>query len=145
MERSNPLLGDIDSNWHTNPGVIVYGLDADDHRLVATAGKPNSPDLDDLTLLANAQTVPHPAKEQADVALRQTNREDPPWVRVAALGPVTAGGGGAVSPGLAFSRYYTNEEYHLAIQTATLPAGTYFIWITGEEGEAILVPITVGP
>ena len=145
MERSDPLLGDIDSNWHTNPGVIVYGLDADGHRMAATAGKPNSPDLEDLTLFADAQTVPHQAKEQADLALRQTNREDPPWVRVAVLGPVAAGGGGAVSPGLAFSRYYTDEGCHLVIETVTLPAGTYFIWITGEEGETILVPITVGP
>ena len=144
MERSDPLLGDIDSNWHTNPGVIVYGLDADGHRMAATAGKPNSPDLVDLTLLAAAQTVPHQAKEQADLALRQTNREDPPWVRVAALGPVAAGGD-AVSSSLAFSRYYTDEGCHLVIETATLPVGTYFVWITGEEGEAILVPITVGP
>ncbi len=145
MERSDPLLGDMNSNWHTNPGVIVYGLDADGHRLVATAGKPNSPDLVDLTLLADAQTVPYQAKERTDLALRQTNREDPPWVRVAALGPVAAGGGGAVSPGLAFSRYYTDERCHLVIETAPLPAGTYFVWITGEEGEAILVPITAGP
>jgi len=145
MERSDPLLGDMNSNWHTNPGVIVYGLDADGHRMAATAGKPNSPDLEDLTLFADAQTVPHQPKEQADLALRQTNREDPPWVRVAALGPVAAGGGGAVSPGLAFSRYYTDEGCHLVIETATLPVGTYFVWITGEEGETILVPITVGP
>jgi len=145
MERSDPLLGDMNSNWHTNPGVIVYGLDADGHRMAATAGKPNSPDLEDLTLFADAQTVPQQAKEQADLALRQTNREDPPWVRVAALGPVAVGGGGAVSPGLAFSRYYTEEGCHLVIETATLPVGTYFVWITGEEGETILVPITVGP
>jgi hypothetical protein len=143
MERSDPLLGDNDFNWHTNPGVIVYGLDADGHRMAATAGKPNSPDLVDLTLLADAQTVPYQAKKQTDLALGQTNREDPPWVRVAALGPVAAGGGGTVSPGLAFSRYYTNTGYHLAIETAPLPAGTYFVWITGEEGEAILVPILI--
>jgi uncharacterized repeat protein (TIGR01451 family) len=145
MERSDPLLGDIDSNWHTNSGVIVYGLDADGHRMAATAGKPNSPDLVDLTLLADAQTVPHQAKERTDVVLGRTNREDPPWVRVAALGPVAAGGGGAVSTGLAFSRYYTNTGCHLAIETAPLPAGTYFVWITGEEGEVILVPILIGP
>lgn len=143
MERSDPLLGDLDSNWHTNPGVIVYGLDANGHRMAATTGKPNSPDLEDLTLFADAQTVPHQAKEQTDLALGQTNREDPPWVRVAALGPVAAGGGGTVSSSLAFSRYYTDEGYHLAIETATLPAGTYFIWITGEEGETILVPILI--
>ncbi|MCK4356421.1 hypothetical protein KAW44_05000 [Candidatus Bipolaricaulota bacterium] len=142
MERSDPLLGDMNSNWHTNPGVIVYGLDADGHRMAATAGKPNSLDLEDLTLLAAAQTVPHQAKERTAVALRQTNREDPPWVRVAALGPVAAGGD-AVSSSLAFSRHYTDEGCHLAIETATLPAGTYFFWITGEEGEAILVPILI--
>jgi len=144
MERSDPLLGDMNSNWHTNPGVIVYGLDADGHRMAATAGKPNSLDLEDLTLLAAAQTVPHQAKERTDVALRQTNRENPPWIRVAALGPVAAGGD-AVSSSLAFSRHYTDEGCHLAIETATLPAGTYFVWITGEERETILVPITVGP
>lgn len=143
MERSDPLLGDIDSNWHTNPGVIVYGLDADGHRMAATAGKPNSPDLEDLTFLAETQTVPHPAKEQTNLVLEQTSREDPPWVRIAALGPVTAGSGGTMSPGLAFSRHYTDEGCHLAIETATLPAGTYFIWITGEEGAAILVPILI--
>jgi uncharacterized repeat protein (TIGR01451 family) len=141
MERSDPLLGDIDSNWHTNPGVIVYGLDADGHRMAATAGKPNSPDLDDLTLFADAQIVPHQAKKQTDLVLGQTNRKDPLWVRVAALGPVAAGGGGAVSPGLAFSRYYTDTDCHLAIETETLPAGTYFVWITGGEGTAILISV----
>jgi hypothetical protein len=145
MERSDPLLGDIDSNWHTNPGVIVYGLDANDHRMAATAGKPNSPDLEDLTLFADAQTVPYQAKKRTDLALGQTNREDPPWVRVAALGPVAVGGGGTVSSGLASSRYYTDEGCHLVIETATLTAGTYFVWITGEEVEAILVPLSVGP
>jgi hypothetical protein len=143
MERSDPLLGDIDSNWHTNPGVIVYGLDADGHRMVATAGKPNSPDLEDLIFLADTQTVPHPGKEQTDLVLGQTNREDPPWVRIAALGVVAAGGGAAVSPGLAFSRHYTDEGCYLAIETATLPAGTYFVWITGEEGMAILISVLI--
>ncbi|MCK4680652.1 hypothetical protein KAT82_05970, partial [bacterium] len=121
------------------------GLDADGHRMAATAGKPNSPDLEDLTFLADAQTVPYQAKERTDVVLGQTNREDPPWVRVAALGPVAIGSGGTVSSGLAFSRYYTNEGCHLVIETAPLPAGTYFVWVTGEEGEAILVPLSVSP
>jgi len=42
MERVNTALPDTDSNWGTNDGVIVNGLDANSNPLNGTPGQPNS-------------------------------------------------------------------------------------------------------
>ena len=142
MERSNPLAGDTADNWHTNPGVIVYGRDSTGRRMAATAGKPNSPSIDELIFLAETRTILHRAGERVVVTLEQIRREDRPAIRVAALGPVAVGGGGMV-PDIAFSRRHTDEGLRLTIETEILPTGTYFIWITGGEGEVFLVPFVI--
>jgi hypothetical protein len=145
MERSDPLLGDIDSNWHTNPGILIYGLDADGHRMAATAGKPNSPDLEDLTFLAQAEVGASPVGERVEVPLTKMGYDPHPWVRVTVLRLAAAGGGGALPSDFSFATHSTKGGESLAIDTVTLPAGTYYIWVTGKEGEAILVPISITP
>lgn len=145
MERSDPLLGDIDSNWHTNPGILIYGLDTDGHRMAATAGKPNSPDLEDLTFLAQAEVGASPVGERVEVPLTKMGYDPHPWVRVTVLGLAAAGGGGALPSDFSFATHSTKGGESLAIDTVTLPAGTYYIWVTGKEGEAILVPISITP
>lgn len=140
MERTNPLIGDLDSNWHTNPGILTSGHDADGDRLIASAGKPNSPSLDELTLLAQDKITPIEASGKIKVDLLGGGK---PRVQVAALGLRAAGGGGSDTSGLAFSTHFSQDSSLLTIDTSALAFGTYFVWITDKSGEATLVPLKV--
>ncbi len=140
MERTDPMQGDFDANWHTNPGILVYGRDAAGDRLSATAGKPNSPAIDELTTLAQNQSTPVRAPAQLDVSLAGGEK---PQVRVAALDINVAGGGGETGSGSALSTHYDRTQSSLSIDTSSLVPGTYYVWITNGEGEAILVPLAV--
>lgn len=145
MERTEPFTGDIGANWHTNPRILIYGLDSAGNRLVATAGKPNSLDLTELTLLAENEVSPHPIDEQIHLTLREPTPVDRPWIQVATPQPEIAGGGGGLRPTLSFSSYDTEAGLQLEISTEGFPPGTYYVWIAGEEGEAILLPFIVHP
>jgi len=145
MERSNLLTGDVSNNWHTNPGILVCGFDAAGNRIAATPGKPNSPGLGELTHLANTEVSAYRVREGTDLTLDQAEWQVHPWICVTGLELGVAGGGGAVQPGLAFSSHKTHAGYQLAFDTAGLPSGIYYVWITNKEGEAILVPIDVAP
>jgi hypothetical protein len=46
MERTDPAQGDVEANWHTNLGIVTYGVDADGEDLFGTAGAPNEPLLE---------------------------------------------------------------------------------------------------
>jgi hypothetical protein len=139
MERTDPLEGDLDTNWHTNPGILTSGHDADGERIIASAGEPNSPSIEELTFLAQDRITPIPATATISVDLTGDGK---PRIQVAALGLEAAAGGGA-SSGLSFSTHYSNKESLLTIDTTALAAGTYFVWITNSAGEAILVPLAV--
>ena len=145
MERTDPFIGDIAANWHTNQGVFAYGLDIAGNRLVATAGKPNSLDLAELTLLAENEVSPHPIDEQIHLTLRKPAQVDRPWIHVASPQPEIAGGGGGLRPTLRFSSYDTEAGLQMEISTEGFPPGTYYVWIAGEEGEATLLPFIVHP
>jgi hypothetical protein len=145
MERSDPRRGDEGENWHTNPGILVCGRDSAGNRLAGTPGNPNSPDLTELTLLAAAEALPSQAEGRIDLALGLAARGERPWASLSALGTEAAGGGGATSGDVALSTRYTGGGYRLAIDPRGLPPGTYYVWVSGKDGEAILVPIAVGP
>jgi len=145
MERTDPFIGDITANWHTNQGVFAYGLDSAGNRLVATAGKPNSLDLTELTLLAENEVSLHPIDGQIHLTLQEATQVDRPWIQVATPRPEIAGGGGGLRPTLSFSSYDTEAGRQLEISTEGFLPGTYYVWIAGEEGEAILLPFTVHP
>ena len=140
MERTDPLSGDLDSNWHTNPGILTSGHDADGDRLIASAGKPNSPSLDELTFLAQDRIAPIEASKTVDVPLPGDGK---PRIKVAALGLKGVAGGGAAASGLSFSTHYSKGKSLLTIDTTGLTSGTYFVWITNKAGEATLVPLVV--
>jgi len=141
MERTDPLVGDADSNWHTNPGILTSGHDSAGDRLIASVSKPNSPSLEELTLLAKDNITP----VQADGAISlQVPGGGVPRVQVAVIGiEGAAGGGGAASSGLSFATHYAKEDSLLTIDPTALAPGTYFVWITNGSGEATLVPISV--
>lgn len=145
MERTEPFTGDIVANWHTNQGIFAYGLDSAGNRLVATAGKPNSLDLTELTLLAGNEVSPHPIDEQIHLTLREATQVNRPWIQVATPQPEIAGGGGGLRPTLRFSSYDSEAGLQMEISTEGFSPGTYYVWIAGEEGEAILLPFIVHP
>ena len=140
MERTDPLQGDLDTNWHTNPGILTSGHDAVGDRLIASAGKPNSPSLEDLTLLAQDRITPIQAPATISVDLTGNGK---PRVQVAALGIDAAGGGGAAASGLSFATHFFRDKSRLTIDTSALAPGTYFVWITNSAGESTLVPLAV--
>ena len=144
MERTDPFAGDIVANWHTNQGVFVYGLDSAGNRLAATAGKPNSLDLAELTLLAEAEVTPRPTAATIRLAIGKSTQAERPWIHVATPQSGIAGGGGGAHPTLSFSSVDTKAGSQLEISTAGFPPGTYYVWITGKAGEAILLAFTVG-
>jgi uncharacterized repeat protein (TIGR01451 family) len=146
MERSSPLIGDIVANWHTNPGILVRGLDSAGNRLAATCGRPNSPSLEELVFLANTQALPYQAVDRVDVDLRLGARDAHPWVRVTTPKVDEVGALEAATPHLALSGRHTEAgyQYQLVLETTKLLPGTYYVWITSREGEAILIPITLG-
>ncbi|MCD6494511.1 DUF11 domain-containing protein [Candidatus Bipolaricaulota bacterium] len=140
MERTDPLAGDLDNNWHTNPGILTSGHDAAGDRLIASVAKPNSPSLDELTFIAQDRITPTQADGTISVSVQG---EGKPRVQVSALGIKGAAGGGASASGLSFSTHYSKKEALLTINTAPLATGRYYVWITNGAGEATLVPFAV--
>jgi len=141
MERTDPLGPDTSDNWHTNPGILVYGTDSAGDRLVATAGKPNSPDLETLISLAEEEVTPVTPHGPISLTLDE-GWKTRPWVKVAAVG-ITAAGGGGAAPKVTLSSARGAGGYSLQLDPQDLAPGNYFIWITGAAGEAILVPVTI--
>ncbi len=141
MERTDPLGPDTSDNWHTNPGILVYGTDSAGDRLVATAGKPNSPDLETLISLAEEEVTPVTPHGPISLTLDE-GWKTRPWVKVAAVG-ITAAGGGGAAPKITLSSARGAGGYSLQLDPQDLAPGSYFIWITGAAGEAILVPVTI--
>ncbi len=141
MERTDPLGPDTSANWHTNPGILVYGTDSAGDRLAATAGKPNSPELSTLISLAEEEVTPITPQGPISLMLDE-GWKTRPWVKVAAVG-ITAAGGGGAAPRVTLSSEREAGNYDLQLDPRELPPGNYFIWITGAAGEAILVPVKV--
>ncbi len=141
MERTDPLGPDTSENWHTNPGILVYGTDSAGDRLAATAGKPNSPDLGTLISLAEEEVTPITPQGPISLTLNE-GWKTRPWIKVAAVG-ITAAGAGGAAPRVTLSSEHGATGYNLQLDPRELPPGNYFIWITGAAGEAILVPVDV--
>jgi len=149
MERTDPLGPDAADNWHTNQGLITYGLDSAGKPLVATAAVRNSTDLTALVLSAGIEPTQIGAGASIEVTLDLTKKERKesgwPWIYVARSDvPTAAGGGGAVEgSGYSFAGRQVDQLYVLRINTAGLAAGTYDFWIVVAPGKAVLVPIIV--
>ena len=149
MERVDPLGPDVTENWHTNPGVVIRGNDADGRPLRATPGAANSPVLEDLEAYANLEpaTVQAGALPHVSFTLTREDRRTGGWPWISVSRPGFAGQGGASSmTEYSFAgRYESGETYVLEVGTESLAPGTYFFWVIYGEGEALLIPITVAP
>jgi hypothetical protein len=69
MERTDPLTDDRVDNWHTNLGIITYGVDAAGLPLYATPGAENEPVLETLAPSAQASAQPPDARGTLTIAL----------------------------------------------------------------------------
>jgi len=150
MERTDPLGPDVAENWHTNLGIITYGLDAQERPLVATAETMNSDVLDELAADLTPVKTRAGARLEVGLDIPQEARRafGWPWTRVTRP-ELRAAGGGGVEPsaeaGYSFSGRYANDLYWLGIDTSNLSSGRYNFWIIYGEGKVVLVPITVLP
>jgi hypothetical protein len=153
MERTDALGPDVAENWHTNIGILTYGLDANGAPLAATSAKGNSQAIELLSSLVKLAPVSIHGGRSVEVSLDLTSRERRefgwPWISVtrASEGDV-AGGGGAVSESpstYSFSTRSVGDLYWLTIDTAGLKPGEHYIWVVYGQGKAILIPVTIVP
>ena len=140
MERIDLHQGDYDANWQTNTGILTYGRGIRGRRLFATAGRPNSPPIDELLGAAEAWVTPVPIEAGGTIALPEARPAEVPLIRVTtSASPLVAGGGGATFPSFSTRRVLGRLE--LAFDPRLLPAGVYYVWVTWQEGEAFLLPL----
>jgi PKD repeat protein len=131
MERTDPTREDVAANWHTNLGIITYGVDRDGTALFGTAGTVNQPLLEtgieeretiSLRLTATGIAAPLPV-------LGTVNSGIP--TRTAAL----LEGDDDPVPGT-FS-VDVQTSYVVVTPTSALPPGEYDLWV--RVGEVALV------
>jgi hypothetical protein len=151
MERTDPLVADAETNWHTNLGIVTRGEDSNGRPLVATARVLNSQAVDAWTVYAETLTPSQTAPgTQYGVALDLTQADRLatgwPWIRVTRT-PAGVGGGGAVADtsSYAFSSRTQDGLYWVDIDTTGMAPGEHLVWIVFGEGKAILVPIEILP
>ncbi len=152
MERTDPLGPDTKENWHTNLGIMTYGLDALRRPLVASSRVVNSTVLDELAVVADLPPTEYQAGTYLEVGIEvpANVRKTPGWPGVHVTSPdftEPIGGGGAIDYGASYSfyGYYEKDTYWLGIDTDGLPPGQYSFWIPYGEGKTMIVPITVVP
>jgi len=138
MERVNPLRADEPGNWQTSPGILTYGTDAFGRRLVATAGKPNSPSLETLTAYA-ASEIPTTYVYQSTQIRLPDGGATSPTVRVTVSASGGGGSLGAGAPPIVTRR--TGDGTWLEFDPARWPSGTVCVWIIDGEGDALLVAL----
>jgi len=138
MERVRLDIGDQEGNWQTHAGVLLSGCDVRGRPLLASAGRPSGPSLDDL-IEAAADAVPHVlADGMATIPLPAAGY---PVIRVAATGgPAVAGAGGSVAtPVLSTCRVEGRSWLEADLSGAS--SGTYDIWIAYPGGIVYLAPL----
>lgn len=142
MERINLSQGDFDGNWQSSPGILTYGVDASGRRLLATAGQPNSLPLERFLQDATVSVRAIPANGTISVPLPSTDRQDRPSIKIATLEPVAGGGGAVGSPELSTIR--RGADVSMEIDFEHVPSGDYFVWISFENGNTLLLPLRKG-
>ena len=111
MERVNLLRGDVAKNWQTNPGILTHGQDSLGRRLLATAGKPNSPSVETLTAFATSQVEATTVGAPTSILIPSGLVGVAPSVRVTISVSTDAGGGGSLSPTVFIATRRTEAEH----------------------------------
>ncbi|MBU0595399.1 lamin tail domain-containing protein [Candidatus Bipolaricaulota bacterium] len=139
MERIDLSHGDYASNWQTNAGVLTYGRTSEGRRWLASAGRPNSPPMDELLDVA-AASVLSTSLPGSTLRIPGAASADAPLIQMT-LGGLAAGGGGAVPP--RFSVRRVEGRLELEFDTDIVASGDYYVWISLREGEALLLPLSL--
>ena len=144
MERIDPLGPDVPENWQTNFGIIVFGLDAGGRPLKATAGRANSPTLEEIHSLVDVQPTRYRSGELVSVAIA-VSTEDSPASNHPSIYVTQPGGAEAIDQRSSDFIFGHHEEgsYVLEVDTSFLQPEEYAIWIVFDYGATILVPIVV--
>ena len=142
MERKDPLAEDTADNWHTNLGVVTHGLDAQEMPLAATAGALNSPELLELTALANLATEAYEVGTRFTIPLELTEEEGRvrgwPWV-------YATDGIQRIDVSELHSGEYEGGFYWLEIDTHSLSPGEYKFWVVYGVEKTVLIPLNLVP
>ena len=142
MERTDPRAGAFTDDWQTNPGILWSGFDRDGRPLRATAGMPNSPSIDSLMARATASIVFRDLAGSGVLIIPCDDSATRPTLRVTAAAAELAAGGGGEVASVPMVRQRWDPRAGLEIGFASLPAGSYFIWIVDEDG-ARLLPVRI--
>lgn len=154
MERTDPLGPDTEENWHTNLGIVTYGLDSQERPLIATAAVLNSKILNEFALLAGVMPTRVSVGEQIEVELELPEggrKEDGwPWIRVerpyfTKAKPVGEGGLTEQIVQSSISIRYVDDTYKLTIDTSGIDPGRYNFWVSYRAGKVVLIPIYIAP
>jgi VCBS repeat-containing protein len=142
MERKDPLAEDTADNWHTNLGVVTHGRDAQEMPLAATAGTLNSPELLELTALADLAAETYEIGTRFTIPLELTEEEGRvrgwPWV-------YATDGIQRIDVSELHSGEYEGGFYWLEIDTHSLSPGEYkFLVVYGVE-KTVLIPLNLVP
>jgi hypothetical protein len=135
MERTDPLQADVETNWHTNLGLITYGVDASGAPLAATAGTENQPSFALLVAPEILTFFPIGGGGSVEVSLpAQAPLGDGSVSRVVAL---PQGSGDPIT--LSIDATATSTSLAVAASTV-IPPGTYNVWIRIGK-TLVLVPL----
>jgi hypothetical protein len=135
MERTDPRQGDVATNWHTNLGLITYGVDAAGVTLAATPGTDNQPFLGEFVASEILAFFPIGGGGSVEVSLpTQAPLGDGTVSRV-----VTLAQGAGEPASFSVSVSSTSTSLVVTASGVVLP-GAYNIWIRIGE-TLVLVPV----
>jgi hypothetical protein len=135
MERTDPRQGDVATNWHTNLGLITYGVDAAGVTLAATPGTDNQPFLGEFVASEILAFLPIGGGGAVEVSLpTQAPLGDGTVSRV-----VTLAQGAGEPASFSVSVSSTSTSLVVTASGVVLP-GAYNIWIRIGE-TLVLVPV----
>jgi len=135
MERTDSRQSDVATNWHTNLGLITYGVDTAGVSLAATAGTDNQPFLGEFVASEILAFFPIGGGGAVEVSLpTQAPLGDGTVSRVVAL---PQGSGQPIT--LSIDATTTRTSLAVAASTA-IPPGTYNVWIRIGQ-TLVLVPL----
>ena len=145
MERISPTTGqyDLDEDWATNKGVIIFGLDASQDVLTATARSLNEAYVLARLLASGLPWVDIRQGEALTLSFSLRDWIEPtgefPYVTVLSADPL-AGAGGVVVSNAVMNIHRVDESRGLApnyvveADTSLLAPGEYLVFVTVGSG-----------
>jgi len=137
MERTDLLAKDLDSNWHTNLGVVTRGLDALGDRVWGTPRAENSPIIENLVADLSFDARKAQIGEPLSVRLPVSEDNCAGGISVMLTRP------GSEAATVLDSGSVTRQPDNVGIRIATdgFPSGEAYLWILCGDGSVYFVPV----